>query len=313
MIYDYKYINDILNKGSFMTELDFLNACKLKNNAGLGIINEFIKNNNVRIIKNIKSDDGYSSGPLHIAVKAGNNEIVDTLLELGLNPMERDGSKLAKTPIIYALEKGFVEIALNLLSSKNLKTLKTPKRYSEASALGNNLKISISDYIKVLSKLIEVGFDVDLLDNTRVTPLIRAIQTNSIDRVKVCIKLGLNLNHPFRMPLAVAMHMDPMNNEIIKLILDSGASIHDNSDDEWDNFNALHMAHYRSNVEIFEYLIKKHNALDSLNDSTLDDIIKYKEIEFLSLLWEIPKVHEFIIKHDLLEAFPKEARNLFLF
>ena len=291
-----------------MTSEDFLKLCRQKNDRGFEDIKNYIDNKGK--FKTIKGT--LNTSPLHLAVRSDSIKVVQLLIDQGMNPMVRDKTKLGKTPIVDAIERGFVDIALILLKSTKLKPLKVKKRYNETSALGMNSKISINDYKKILSTIIEVGFDVELLDNQNHTVLTRAIKNKQIDRVKVALELGLNPNGE-RNALSVAFNNDGYDLETIRLLLDNGAKLVIDSNNNWESFNALHAAHYYNDSEAFGLMIKEYNALETIDEETLDEIISYKEIEFLQYLWEIPKVHDFILKNNLEEAFPKEIRELFVF
>jgi len=291
-----------------MTNKEFLGLCRQKNDKGFNKIKEYIDNKGK--FKTIRGPFGAS--PLHLAVRSNSIKLVQLFIDNGINPMIRDKTKLAKTPIVDAIDKGFVKIAMILLKSPKLKPLKIKKRYNETSALGSNENISLSDYTMLLKEIIKVGFDTELLDNQGHTALTRAVQNKQIDRIKVCLDLGLNPNGD-RNALGLALHNDGDDTKTIRLLIDNGADIVIKSDDDWGGFNALHAAHYYNDIKAFELLIKEYNALETLDDETLDEIITHKEIKYLTFLWEIPKVHDFIIKNNLEEAFPKEVQDIFIF
>ena len=293
-----------------MNEQEFLLLCKLKNNEGLNDIKDYIISKGKW--KNFRNSNG--EHPLHIAVKANNNEVVDYLISLNINPFIKDNTKLEKTPIIIAIEKGYVDIIFTLLSSKNIKPFKTKFRYSEFSALSKTKKINNTEFKSILIKLIDIGLDINILDNTKNTILTKTIENNDIERVKIILTTGINLNNEENLPLHTAFFQKEQNNNIIKLLLTAGATIYIKSTEEWNNgYSALDDAHTRHNVEIFELLIVKYNALDNISDELLEGIINFKEIEFLKFLWKLPKVKDFITDNNLEEAFPEEIRNVFIF
>jgi hypothetical protein len=291
-----------------MTPEEFLKLCRQKNDKGFEAIKDYIDNKGK--FKTIKGPSDTS--PLHLAARSGSAKVVQLLVDQGMNPMVRDKTKLGKTPIVDAIEKGFVQIALTLLNSPKLKPLKVKKRYNETSALGKNGDISIGNYKKILSAIIKAGIDVEMLDDQAHTSLSRAVRNKQIDRIKVCLDLGLDPNGK-RTPLGLALHNEGEDVETVRLLLDNGAKLVIKSDDEWDGFNALHAAHYYDDPESFGVMIKEYNALETIDDKTLDEIIAHKEIEYLKHLWEIPKVHNFIIQHNLEDAFPAEVREMFVF
>ena len=129
--------------------------------------------------------------------------------------------------------------------------------------------------------------------------------------------MGLDINNSNRLPLKYALFRKPPdnaeNNDIIKFLISKNAKIVIKSENSWSTFNALHVAHIRDNLVIFAFLIEEFNALDTLDDETLDEIINHKEIEFLKFLWKIPRVHDFILKNNLEKAFPDTVRNVFIF
>lgn len=295
-----------------MTSEEFLAACKLKNDKGFSDVETFIKNKGkFKIIKDPKG-----ASPLHLAVRERNIKIVQLLIDNGMNPLIKDKTQLEKTPVADAIIKGYVDVVMILLNSRFIKPLKTKKRFNEFSALGNS-SLSLDDYKTILQKLLDVGLDAEELDNKDETILLKAIKDNDIGRLNVCLDLGLDINNSNRLPLKFALFKKPGdnagNNDIIKFLLSKNAKIVIKSEDSWSTFNALHTAHIRDNIEIFAFLIEEFNALDTLDDETLDDIINHKEIEFLKYLWKIPRVHDFILKNNLEKAFPDIVRNVFIF
>lgn len=291
-----------------ITPEEFLKLCRQKNDKGYETILNYI--NNKGKFKSIKGPSDTS--PLHLAVRSGSIKTVQLLIDHGMNPMVRDKTKLGKTPIVDAIEKGFIDIAIILLSSPKLKPLRAKKRYNETSALGKNSEISLSNYKKLLKTIIAVGIDVELYDDQAHTALSRAIQNKQLDRIKICLDLGFNPNAS-RNPLGLALNNEGEDIDTVRLLLDNGAELVIKSDDEWGGFNALHAAHYYSDSKSFGIMVKEYNALDTLDDETLDEIVSHQEIDYLQYLWHIPKVHDYIIKHNLEEAFPQSARDMFLF
>lgn len=287
-----------------MTDKEFLALCRQKNDKGYDKVKAYIDSN--KHFKKIKGVSGAS--PLHVATRSNNVKIVQLLLDKGMNPMIKDETKLTKNPIIVGIEAGSIESVMILLKSPKIKAPRTKGRYSEFSALGLNKSLSDSIVLEIAEALIKNGFDIDLLDNKRRTLLTVAIGNNDLNSVKIALKAGCDINNNQRIPLSFAFYQENQNNDIIKYLLANGADITDNNE-----FNALHDAHIRDNVEIFGILIKEYDALDSLDDEILDEIINYKEIDFLKFLWKIPKVHDYIIQNNLEEAFPKEVQDIFIF
>jgi len=288
---------------------EFLKLCRMKNDTGYDKINDFIKNKGV-----FKSIKGVSdTTPLHLAARAGNKKIVQLLIDNDMNPMVRDKTKLGKTPLVDAIDKGFIDIALIMLNSKIIKPLKTKKRYSETTALSRNTTIPLKDYEYIVNKLNVLGFDLNMLDAFSSTLLHDAIKSDDKDKIDICLKNGCNINNPERLPLKFALYLDKTHNDLIKYLLEKGASIEIKTEESWSGFNALHTAHYKDNLEIFVHLIKNYNALATIGADTLNEIISFKEIEFLKHLWEIPQVHDFILKNNLEEAFPDTVKDIFIF
>ncbi len=288
---------------------EFLKLCRMKNDTGYDKINDFIKNKGV--FKSIKGAS--DTTPLHLAARAGNKKIVQLLIDNDMNPMVRDKTKLGKTPIVDAIDKGFIDIALIMLNSKIIKPLKTKKRYSETTALSRNTTIPLKDYEYIVNKLNVLGFDLNMLDAFSSTLLHDAIKSDDKDKIDICLKNGCNINNPERLPLKFALYLDKTHNDLIKYLLEKGASIEIKTEESWSGFNALHTAHYKDNLEIFVHLIKNYNALATIGADTLNEIISFKEIEFLKHLWEIPQVHDFILKNNLEEAFPDTVKDIFIF
>ena len=292
-----------------MEDKEFISLCRQKDDKGFDLIKEFIDNKGS--FKKMKDVKGASS--LHIAVRSNNLKIIKLLLDNGLSPMIKDETKQTKNPIIVGIETGNIDAVLLLLGDKKIKAPRTKNRYSEFSALGLNTTLSNNEFETILKTLVKNGFNINLPDSDKKTVLLKSIEQQNLSRVKICLKYA-DVNETTRIPLRFAISRHEENNDIIKSIIGAGANLVIKSKTEWgDGFNALEEAHMFSNIEIFGYLINEFNALDTLEEDTLEDIISHKEIEYLKFLWEIPKVHDYIIKHNLEEAFPKEIQDIFIF
>lgn len=293
-----------------MTETDFLKACKTKNNKFFNEISEYISSGSK--FKLIRDSNGCSS--LHLAIRNNNNKIAELLLKNGINPSIKDKTKKTKTAMIDAIEVGNIEgLVLCLQYVKKLP--KIDGLYNVYTALGTNKKLSIQEFKKIMKILINVGYDPNKLDVTNHTILTKSIHQNNLDRVKTCLEFKeINLNNIERLPLRFAINKENINLDIIRALLKNGAKQNISASSDWtSDFNALVEANMVDNIDIFKMLIEEFDALSLITDNLIDEIIEHKEIEYLKYLWEIPRVHKFIIKHDLVDAFPNDIRELFIF
>jgi len=291
-----------------MTDEEIINLVNLKNDIGFEQLEEFI--NQKGKFKSIRTINGESL--LHLAVKKNNIKCVELLLKKGMNPLLKDKTKLQKTPIIYAIEKSYITM-FDILCDTKIKPILTPKRYSEFSALGENSKINISIFKHISTTLVKIGVPINNMDYKNQTLLIKSILLNDINKVKVCLDLNIDLDNINRLPVRFALFQPKPNNEIIKLLLKSGAQLEIIGTDEWNNYSALNDAHTRDNFEIFKFLIVEMDALDTLSKHSLDEIIRFKEIDYLQFLWGIPEVYEFIMTNNLEGAFPEDIQKIFCF
>lgn len=292
-----------------MTDEEFLKLCKEKNNEGFEPIKDYI--NKKGKFKLIKGPNNIT--PLHIAIRFKNNMIVKLLLDNGFNPMTTDNTRKRKTALVEAIITSNIEAILLILNS-TFKPLSVKNRYSEFSALADNLDISYENFNIILSKLVAAGLDIDMLDSTKKNILVKNVITNDINKVKACVANGADVNNQYIHIMHYAfMGSNELNIDIIKFLLDNGAHIYNHSENSWEEYNLLEWAHSKDEEEVFELLIREYNALEFLKKDMIQSIIQDKDIKYLKYLWEIPQVHDFIIKNNLDEAFPKSVRDVFIF
>lgn len=291
-----------------MTDEEFLKFCGQKNNVGYDALKEHLDNKGK--FKLIKGKNNTS--PLHIAARNKNNLIIGLLLENGFNPLVVDDTKKRKTAIVDAIEVNNIEGTL-LILDKVSKPLGVKGRYSEYSALIDGTLISDTDFEQILKILLDKGFNTDILDSTKQNILTRAVIQDNLNKVKICVQCGIDINNKYIHTLNHAFLTPKRNIEIIKFLLENGANIYQESENSWESYNALEWAHSIDSEELFELLLVKYDALKYLTDDMLTDIIKYKEIKYLKHLWEIQLVHDFIIKNNLEDAFPSNIKDVFIF
>lgn len=294
-------------------ESDFLKFCRKKNDSGFDEIKEYVdqkKPNSLRV--------WYTNGttPIHEAVKSNSIKIVKLLIEKGMNPMLRNKTVGAKTPLVLAIEKGFIEIAELILNSDKVKPLKS-KRFSEFTALGRNSDISILDFGKIAKLLVKNGFDINLLDESDQTLVTYCIMKGNLDRIQSALNAGANINNPNRLPLRYALHRSEFEikniNEIVKLLLKNGAElVYDYGGTQFKAFEEIII---RENFEIYNHIIDNYNGEEFIvnDDDILQLLFEEKNIEFFKPLWHIPKIQKFIIDSGMTKALPQEVQDVFIF
>ncbi|ORX80979.1 ankyrin [Anaeromyces robustus] len=206
--------------------IDILNKKDANGNSILYYtINECDVNNTKYLINNgidVNFQDKFGNSALHISIYKKNREIINTLLQnknIILNTVNRRG----ESPLITIIKI-------------------------------NDYKIK--DNEDIIKELIKRGSGVNFVDNAGNSPLVYAVQKQSLPIVKLLIKKGANVNFILRRSkksiLMYAMELGGV--DIVKHIVKSGADINYKND---KGMSILKMAiEINNNKDIFEYLIK---------------------------------------------------------
>ena len=215
----------------------------------LDSIKKIISENPGRI--NDKDKDGNTF--LHIAVRAGNDDIVKFLLSKGadVNIKNNDG----ETPIQIVAPSSNPEVVIQLVSEGaeiNVKNSigKTPLHYFVEN-----------DQFQIVKYLISQGAEINSKDNRNNTPLLFAAIYNNTEIAKYLITKGAEVNAKDGEG-KTALHYSVFNEniELIKFLVSSEANVNTR-----DNFNRipLHYAVNEGNLEIVKYLILKGSEIDA--------------------------------------------------
>ena len=179
--------------------------------------------------------DCYGNSPLHNAVRKGNLNIVNFIMKhihsKIRNSYLESHNKIGYTPLHIACEKGYFEIAKLLL---------------------------------------EMGADLNALDNYGSTPLFNACESCNPDLVRLLLEKGVDLNHRNNKGNTL-YHLACLNGnlEIVQILLEYIPSDL-NYMNQFGN-TPLHFACFKGHLDIVKYLIHKHQVSPKLTDMNGDN------------------------------------------
>jgi ankyrin repeat protein len=123
---------------------------------------------------------------------------------------------------------------------------------------------AISKFNNAIELLIKNGADINSRDRIGATPLDRAVQNGFVTTASILIKSGANIeardNSGFT-ALMFSVMADSNNEEVVKLLLDSGAKVNVTDD---SNNTPLHWAGFKGQAGAAELLIKAGADVNSI-------------------------------------------------
>ena len=222
---------------------------KPASSGNLDYIKNIISENPGRI--NAKDKDGNSF--LHLAVRAGNADIVKFLVSKGADVNIKDNYD--QTPLQIAAHSDNAEVVIQLVSSGaeiNIKNSlgKTPLHYAV-----------YYEQLQIVKYLISQGAEINTKDIRSKTPLHDAVIDNRVEISKYLITKGAEVNAKDGDGKS-SLHYTVINEnlELIKSLVSSGANVNTR-----DKFNRipLHYAADEGYLEIVKYLILKGSEIDT--------------------------------------------------
>jgi ankyrin repeat protein len=158
-----------------------------------------------------------NEGPLHVAARRWNLELVELLVTHGADVMKRRGD--GRTPHTLAEMNGNHDIAIWLLAHGAVDELSPLERFAAACARGDRAQAEAmlarephlrgdlrhehhlmlhrqaeSGHATVLDTMLACGFDPAVADKDNVTPLHRAAMSGHVDAVRVLLSHGAPVN-----------------------------------------------------------------------------------------------------------------------
>lgn len=168
------------------------------------------------LTKNYSSQNQNGISELTVAVINGNKEIVNALIEYGVNPNLSGDNK--GFPILESVYKNEYEITDSLIKSKADVNIKNINGLSP-------LHIAIiNQNERILSLLIDSGADCNSISNDTVSLLQEASNSNNLDIVNKIISCGASINQKNKYGLT-ALHYAAYNknNKVTEALIASGA------------------------------------------------------------------------------------------
>jgi ankyrin repeat protein len=232
------------------------------------------------------------------AIKIADNEMIEKLVKE--NVSVNFFNELKQNPLLFALENneqsedmkmGVINILLKLkaIPSRSLNlAIETDKAelIEDLLKLGADIKITYGgqDLIQIatkknstksISKLVELGFDINKKYKNEITLLHDAVSNGNIEAVKTLIELKADLNlqnSVLETPLCLASEKGLT--EMVKLLVEAGANL--NELDLHDE-TPLHKIIFRNDIESFKTLLFAGASIDKFK------IMNYTKI-FLNCL-----------------------------
>jgi ankyrin repeat protein len=215
----------------------------------LDYIKNIISNNPGKI--NEKDKDGNSF--LHLAVRAGNSDIVKFLISGGADVNIKDN--YGQTPIQIAAHSDNLEIVTQLVSNGAEINIKNFIGQTPLYAAVYNEQLQIVKY------LISQGAEINTKDTKGKTPLHDAVIYNKVEISKYLITNGAELNAKDGDGKS-SLHYTVINKnlELIKSLVSGGANV--NTGDKFNRI-PLHYAADAGYLEIIKYLILNRSEIDT--------------------------------------------------
>lgn len=137
------------------------------------------------LIAGAHHEEHFYENPLHLAVLAGSESIVDMLLMKGADPdiVDNDG----ETPLIYASDLGHTSIVKKLLAAEADADICAHDGRSALHAAATCGKHEI------VSKLLDEGLDLDACDESDETPLISAAKAGKTSAAQTLLAAGADI------------------------------------------------------------------------------------------------------------------------
>jgi ankyrin repeat protein len=167
--------------------------------------------------------------PLISAACCGSLEAVKVLIEAGADVDAQ--SSTGNTALMLAIDRGKIDVATTLISSKANLEIKGQKGWT---ALHNAASGGDKGYREVAEALLVAGASVDALSETMLTPLHEAAGKSLLDLVRLLVDHGANVNArdkfnntPLRMCASNAQSFASLDSfkQTVKILLDAGADI----------------------------------------------------------------------------------------
>jgi ankyrin repeat protein len=262
--------------------------------------------------------DRYRNTPLHLAADTGSSPIADLLLKHGADVNFFDN--FGRTPLHFAATKGHTSVlellldrnavinrrdkfgntplsctkygtkSYKLLSTKGATTDRTTIRRPSAQEVSSYTSyplhwVSFTGQVERIDQLLSDGWSINQIDDTKRTPLYKAITKKHLKLVEMLIERGADIN------IADSNHIPPLSRAINKndyemtdLLLKNDATV-----DVKDKFHytPLHWAAIRGNHEIVKLLLNKNpdtDAVDSFGRKPVDCAVEKGHYEVVKLL-----------------------------
>jgi ankyrin repeat protein len=193
-------------------------------------------------------DDKENASLFFDAIKLEDFNAVKSLIDSGCDVNERNHN--GYTPLMAAVYKGNIEIVKLLISAKaDLEGYdnngSTPFMYA---FYGNKEKKEMVTF------LLALGVDAEIMNNQEKTPLILATLNNHCNSIKLLIAAGTNIETKGKLGRTALLHAaENQNIEPAKLLIEHGANLE--ARDDW-SFTPLMLAAFQNDGPMIKIFIK---------------------------------------------------------
>ncbi|MDH3997358.1 MAG: ankyrin repeat domain-containing protein [Desulfuromonadales bacterium] len=186
--------------------------------------------------------------PLHFAANIGDKAGVEQALQQGAQ-VNQPEQKKASSALIFAAERGFVDIVKLLLSKGAEYNYQNNHDFSALQAASRN------GHLEVVKLLVQVGADVDLMDESGRSALWFAADSDSLELLQYLVEQGADVNIRSSRnwtPLFSAVKNDSL--EMTQYLIDQDAKVNIRS--QQGVHSPLLMAANSGNVEMVTMLLE---------------------------------------------------------
>ena len=185
--------------------------------------------------------------PLHFAANIGDRAGVDQELKKG-TPVDQPEEKKQSTALMFAAERGFLDILKTLAASGASVNHKNKYGFTalHAAVSGN--------HPEVVRFLVEHGAEVDAVDHQGQTPLYFAAERGHLELTRFLVEKGADVNRKAKKnwpPLYAATTSNSL--EVAKFLIEHGAQVNIKTDT--GSHSPLLIAAYNNNPEMVRLLL----------------------------------------------------------
>ncbi|CAH0387286.1 unnamed protein product [Bemisia tabaci] len=269
---------------------------------GFTDIVKFLIENGAEVKDFIKA---FENTPLHFAVLNNKLELIKILLDKGVSIDEKN--QHCQTPLLIAIEKGFVEIAKFLV--KNGAQVNAANNGNSDTPLHFAVQHNSSELVEMLVKCAVV----DAMNEKHQTPLLLAAEKGYVEIAKLLLMNGAQVNGTNVSDRDTPLHLAVQNNciELVEILLEQGALIDARNGERQ---TSLHIATEKGNENCMLLLLRKGAYVDPIarfGETPLRIAVKKQSLSSVECILKFcPNLNKNIYKTILKTAMCGESREI---